>query len=161
MFNKRGLQTIYLILFILVAAFLYSLVLESLEKEVSYSPVIRIVDRDIGQDLSYSEIKPFDYKGKQERINEILVRGKILTKQGKLEVMAIDDFENRRSDTLYYLKDNNGKKSRIYFNSQPPFISGTELIVGGNVLSFGNNEEIFVERRTNCAGGRHSVGGMC
>ena len=57
---------------------------------------------------------------------------KRVSKQGSLEVLIEDDFENNKSKTYYYLNEN-GKRNSLHFADVEPFglISGTKVKLSG------------------------------
>jgi len=90
----------------------------------------------------FSKVKIFDNVSKQKRMNEILVFGEQATKFGSLEVIHFDDFNNNRSENQYFLRETNGKRSKIYFIGEPELISGTTLQIFGKSLQVEGETEI-------------------
>ncbi|MEK6848095.1 MAG: hypothetical protein AABX65_00495, partial [Nanoarchaeota archaeon] len=93
------------------------------------------------------DVEFFDEVAKQERVSYILTNGQETSKTGSLEVIHYDDFDNKRSWQDYYLREDDGKRSRVYFerNKEPQLISGARLKVEGKSIITRDNDEIAIE----------------
>jgi len=92
-----------------------------------------------------SDVGLFDQASIQKRMDDILRYGEPVTKSGTLEVIHYDDFENNRSENQYFIIEDSGKRSRVYFNRELLFISGTEIRIEGKILQVDGESEIVAE----------------
>ena len=88
------------------------------------------------------EIKLFDEQSVLLRENFISQNGKDAEIEGTLEVLIYDDFDNKRSETQYFVKDKKGERTKIYFDKEPNAISGDNIKLKGKKVKINSEEEI-------------------